>query len=449
MLFPFLISVLTYFFAPIQFSYEFCVVLLCLFLTQSYLFIKRVNKQSKQKIHFHLLFLITSLVTVFLYPIFIYPVSPNFFNVFEVKEVLVNKGTALCTMCLSGYMCGAVLSMKIKSKNKIPKIKARYYYSYHKYIVYLLWIVACMLLVKYVPQIGRNYGAIQKDDTLYSLLVVLYTVALLQGCLRLNHSLSLYGFIKKNIWIITPIAIVLVVYLLIGVRYTVLQIGLLTIGIYMQNTQKFSLKSFLLLCIVGVISFAYIVQTRNLKNSNTEVSLFETNSAGISPVLVMLSDMIAPAKNIYTGLDYVNKNGFLYGQTYIQALLSPIPLLPSFATSVLFDKTPVETTTQFVLSKYTEQREHRDINMYVGSNCFVDLYMNFGTIITLLCFVMFGYLAQYLFMNRDRMMCGALYVLLFSSSVFMVRDSLFSDMRIYLWTLGLLFFLSHRIKLRL
>ena len=155
--------------------------------------------------------------------------------------------------------------------------------------------------------------------------------------------------------------------------------------------------------------------------------------------------MICISRNLYVGAEYVEEEGYLYGQTFIPALFSAFPFLPSVSTAVLLDKTPKDVTTQYILTQYSEKMLGR-LGFFVGTNCVIDIYMNIGFFLTICVFFIFGIIIQWLLMGYNRSFyLQCFYTILFSSSVFMVRGTIYDDLRSCIWCI-LLGFLIYKIK---
>lgn len=444
-LFFFVISFACYIFRPLAYSNSYCIFLFLLYLVESLLFLKRMKVYGS--INFHLFFILTNLVVIYLYPIFIYPVLPNFILYFNSNYI--NQGTALCHLSILGYMIGAYhISVKFSQTPQTVYVLNK---KLPYWVVSLLWILVICVTLSFLSQVGKTYGEIKKSDQLMSLIVVFATVSLIWNSKYYSCKIyDLRSFVKYNFRIIIPLVIYMGISLIVGVRFSVLQVLLLLLVAYLMFVGQLKMRNFILLGFVGVMLFTFIAMTRNLtsdiKSSVDVVELYSNNNdREVSSIFYNLYDLICISRNLYVGAEYVEEEGYLYGQTFIPALFSAFPFLPSVSTAVLLDKTPKDVTTQYILTQYSEKMLGR-LGFFVGTNCVIDIYMNIGFFLTICVFFIFGIIIQWLLMGYNRSFyLQCFYTILFSSSVFMVRGTIYDDLRSCIWCI-LLGFLIYKIK---
>lgn len=441
-IFFFMIALACYIFRPIAYSNAYCVFLFYLYLVECMFFLKKMKVYGF--VNFHFFFLLANLVVTYLYPVYIYPVFPNFILPFDSNYI--NQGTALSHLAILGYMVGVyqysvkrvVIYQPYEINRKLPS-----------WAVLLLWCLILVATYFYWNQIGKPYGAIEKNDQLMSLIIVFSVVSLLWNSLYYTCKIyNLRSFVKYNIRIIIPLAIYVGVSLVVGVRFSVLQVMLLLLVAYSLSVRQLKMKYLILIGFVGIILFSFIATTRNF-TSDTKYSVdaieqfMDNNDKEINSIFYNLYDLIGISRNLYIGTEYVEKEGYLYGQSLLPALFSVFPFLPSIMTGLILDKTPKDVTTQYLLSQYSE-KDLGEMNFFVGTNCVIDMYMNVGGFLTICSFFFFGMIIQWLLMNCDRCFyVRCCYAILFSSSIFIVRGTIYDDLRGCLWCIILVFLISN------
>lgn len=147
-----IISIVIYILAPTTYSFEYC--LLChnvFILNLAYLLYKDLKNE---KIGFNTLFSISFYFTNFVYPIFIYPVNPDF-SLFQYRfDVnVVSKCTALALLAYSVYVGGYIYRL-----NKIPKYNLNRFPTIPTRIIKRLFNLLVIFIILFIV-CGGIYGA--------------------------------------------------------------------------------------------------------------------------------------------------------------------------------------------------------------------------------------------------------------------------------------------------
>lgn len=291
----------------------------------------------------------------------------------------------------------------------------------------------------YIPLIGSAYGTIEKNDTLASLVLMLFTILILFKShnykLRINN---LSVFFKINIAYLLPIAIYCVILLLVGIRFSVLSVLLVVLLSYVSYSKFINYKLIIGVGTFVLFTFFTVMVTRNGDEMIDYNASIDNN---LPRIFYMLSDLIGISNNLYAGIEYVENKGVLYGSSIIPQVFAPVPLLPTLLTELLYGTNTTAQTTQFILSNYlgTVTAQH---TYFVGTNCFIDLYMNCGFIMTIIAFVLFGAFVQKIHLLKDySIYYQYIYFVLVSDAIFMTRGTIYSCYRPIVWGFIIMYFI--------
>lgn len=431
------VSIVAYYYSPKMYSLEYVSFLMVLFLLQTVVFIKCNN--FDKYINFHTIFLISFFVSVFLYPVFIYPKGITFIQ--GVIDSQINKGTALCQLTISAYMLGAMPRGSITHK----KIEVAFQYIRLPQLLYNLYLLFVTLsIMDYMYYIGKTYSEVERNGPLSSMVYIIYSV-----CVLLNSSnnrkeiQTILDFYKLNRKYMIPIALYVGILLAIGVRSLVLEVLLSSLAVLILFVRRINSK-FILTCGLGIIALFFVLMM--VRNGGDISTYYSITSSDIPFFFYIVSDLICICRPLYAGLEYVSSYGLLHGASFVPQLFAPIPLMPTFIASFLYGKNSMQLTTQYILSDYSGTVGIDD-SYFIGTQCVVDLYMNFGLILCVIGFYLFGSFMRYIVMKRNNSISYSYtYLVMLSCSVFLVRDALYSPFRSIIWGLLLIVILKPKRK---
>jgi oligosaccharide repeat unit polymerase len=150
-------------------------------------------------------------------------------------------------------------------------------------------------------------------------------------------------------------------------------------------------------------------------------------------------DLIVNNRNLYTGYEYVEKNGISYGKSMYHQIFSPVPKLPSLFTQLVYNADPVDLSTARILTN--EYNAHYGL----GTNMVIDLYMNFGVTGVIFFMFLLGIIATkfqreaYYSDNFNYMIA---YVFLVALAIYLPRSTIFDPLRPIIWAILLYQFLK-------
>lgn len=203
------------------------------------------------------------------------------------------------------------------------------------------------------------------------------------------------------------------------------------------------LRNFIFIALAGMLFLTFISYARAQTNQNsteTGVSIKQgMKSMQLNSFYDIGMDLIVNNRNLYTGYEYVEKNGISYGKSMYHQIFSPIPKLPSLFTQLVFDSDPVDLSTARILTK--EYNAHYGL----GTNMVIDLYMNFGIPGVAVFMFLLGLLAtkfqrEAYYSNNFNYMIA--YVFLVALAIYMPRSTVFDPLRPIIWAILLYQFLK-------
>ena len=256
--FPFL-SVVLYFFAPIEYSMLFNWVILFLFILN---FIFFVRKRNCRLLSYTTIFFVSFFFVNFAYPVFIYPYDPTFILQFQYSfsPDYINRGTALCYCAFSMYLAGF--------SSKVGNIRSWSYslkYGTYHFFTVVLYIILLYNLYVIVPQIGSSYGVVQIPFQTGSLFSMLECTLLTVLCHL--HRDEIRNDVKRFLKLVKPLLIAAIVFcgtsLMLGSREYVLVLVLLYVFIYTKYVKELSVVKLCIGGLIGLVGLYYVSQIRN------------------------------------------------------------------------------------------------------------------------------------------------------------------------------------------
>lgn len=431
-----IISILLFIFAPGAYSITFCMTCFGVFLTNACILSYRDYKQINT-INFNLLFAIAFFLCSYSFACFILPAGEIGLIGTALSGTSINPCTALCTCAYSAYACGYG---KLKRSNATSEF---YSLEYVKQIIrkiklfYLLLLVAVFLVLFLFI---RTTHEIEIEVTSTPYLFVLFTVftAMLFACIKYgsNENTSIIGFLQSNKIVIGGTVLVMLIYLFIGDRKLIIDLGLILLGTFSIFYKRIKPLVFAALLILGFVLMALVGLTRNSNSSLREgglssfVALGSTEMQSQESVWLLMSDLTERYEELYFGYEYTQKHGLQYPLKIIPFAFSPIPLLPNAFCQFIYDVPLSKTSPGLLVGK----NMYSDHDTGAGTHCVVDAYMPWGMLGTLLLFFFFGKFVRYVSNNYNRnLLFSSMYLLLISQSVFLARGSLFDMYRMLAW----------------
>lgn len=442
----FLISLLFYSYSPEYYSESFCYNVFILFFISIFFFLRNTIK-NKNYFNFHVFFLLSTFFTNFAYPVFIYPTNPEYFSVFSYSfnHNIISRATALSEVAINAYILGVSLyNTKTKIVNKNLVYEYSYFFSsglrrFTKYLAFLfsiLFSIYTMYVATYEPQ------EIILNTQFVNVVIVLFVIAIIINLFSIKEEVrnNLYLFLRKNTLLILSGIFVVLFSLWFGDRGPAIQIIFVLIFAYVYFVKPISLKTLLLLIVVGLFFLTLISYTRGTQSNLRSGSITGTITEASRQITTFNTfwnygmDLIVNNRNLYVACELADKDGLLYGKSYFPYLFAPIPGVPSLLTDAIFNTTPDELSSAYKITK------EAGLDWGLGSNAVGDVYMNFGLLGIILCFFLFGYLISQLSQKKDIYSILA-YILIFALAIYYPRSSLLEQLSLVFRAIIILYIL--------
>lgn len=430
-------SILLYLSAPSGYTLSFCALNLGLFL---FMFVRTIySNKHIEKLGFNLIFSITYMIAVYVYPVFVYSIDKSFsLFQFGYNEGVINKATALATLAYSFYNLGfnrnIVVSRTQESCNPgifcDTSIKKIFNTSF---IVTILFILTG----------GRTYFLDRYQNSTMSVNYVFQCVLVLFSAIIPLLAISLM-FIKSKKQLLKSFALLLfIVLMIISTGSRTIPLGLLLIAfvIFIQKKNySWSRIGIFMLLGVAVMSTIGFIRTAGVSFDNVANSSELDNGLG---GLNYVSDIFITTRNLYDAIDYVNHNSITYGITFLGPILSVVPFLQSMTFNLL--GIPYYMTNSAALFTYLLFGSQPPIG--VGTNIVADVYIATGLIGTIVLFYILGYFISYarnkMLLNKESIWT-VVYLVMISDSVFICRGLYFENIKAITWCIVLLYIFNRK-----
>lgn len=438
-----IISIILYVFAPDKYSQSYCLLLFFIYLASSFLVLKS-SIINKNYFNFHILFIISFLFVNFIYPIFIYPISPFYFPVYRFKfnHDIITKATALALIGSSSYGLGVLLQSK-RSDHIRPAIETNFktIQLLLNCLLYLFFI--SLFLFGGLDLIKAHFRSTAKiPPGLLLLFQVLLGLSVIIAFYSKSFKGTVIDFINKyNKPVILVFILFTVLFILSGDRGPAIQIVLIFIVAFTLFVRPISLKSLIVIVVSGMIFLTFISYARNQSSKNPSETGINIRK-GLSNIRFdafydIGMDLIINNRNLYTGYEYVKKNGINYGKSMSYQIFAPFPMLPRLYAHIIFNSKPDDLATARILTR--DSRAHYGL----GTNIIGDLYMNFGLAGVMVFMFLLGNIVTILHRkaHTNNIYYIIAYTFMASLSVYMPRSTIMDPYRPIVWAIIIFQFL--------
>ncbi len=432
------ISVGLFCFAPQNYSFIFCSLCLGVFLLGAY-FVLHKDIHRMGLLNFNMLFLLSFFLCSYAFPVFMYPTGFTGIVGVLVDDTLINVCTAMCTVAGSCYFLGYD-NKKIKFKQAVKTdYPSKSFRNTAGILFYIFLVFISVVLVGFI----RTEHEVSIEVTATPFAFLLFEICLAILLVVNSYYVGSKTFLKfYNINKVPLIAslIVILVFLFIGDRKPIIEIGIIIITSLSLFYKKIKSRYLLVLLFVAAALMAMIGLTRTSSSSIREgglSSFVEANREVIgdesTTVWSFFSDLTERYEELYQGYEYVGSYGNQYPLRIIPLLLSPLPLAPNVASELIYDKPLFETAPGAIIGRFWD--------VHAGTHCVVDIYVPWGLLGVIILFLLFGRLISYITQYRDcNIYYKTIYIIVVSQAVFMPRGSLFDIYRPIVWAVFIIYF---------
>lgn len=421
-----LISLGLYYIAPNQVDYAFQVICFLLFLVQA-LAVLREDIRREGILSFNLIFLFSFFLVTYAFPLFLIGVTMAQREGIEayIDFNVSCKCSALSTFAISIYFWSYKRRRKkIFDFSRLIKTERL---GTINYIYYVLFVVMIYITVNYMIKVG---GIAVESGYWSSLFLACLPLCLIYNT-KEHHVRNLNQYLSKNIWILLPSILLMLLYFIIGDRGLVIVSGIVIVSVYSIFVKHVKPILFLTGIIVGSILMFVVRETRTTESalSTGNTSAFIQDAEGTinaSSTLAVFSDLTGIHRELYIGYDYVEHNGLLEPMQALIVPFYPLPLVPGIMSQAMFGKTMDDLKPGYALNRYMAYSGHG----HFGIHCVIDVYMRWGMLGVIFAFYLWGYMVASLKASRNRNLLGvALYVTLLASAISIPRQPLLDMLR--------------------
>lgn len=432
-----IISAILWIFAPIEYSFLFCLVNTIIFFIVSFFSLFRM-RHSSAIVLFNVLFLSAYFLTAFAYPTFIHPFDSGYF-IYAFSDNYINKGTALSLFGASAYLFGCFRYF-IKKTRETLKFDYRINLYSGQSITFLKFasiLLSILLFSNYIR--GENLALLSIFNAFF--------IAVCSLIVFKSSSPSFFSFRTmyfSNISFFILIIIGCLVIISTGDRGPAIFIFLLLLS---MTLIQYKVKQMLLIAIpvivVGVF-LMFIIQ--QLRTDESRLSLFtvvkstERIKNSQDSYWNFTSDLTNSSRNIYLGLEIVDRSGHFYSTRYIANLTSTIPFLPTILG--------INNSTTAKITEFHRQQYAPNSQSGMGTQLTIDIYLEFGIFGVLILMYFLGCYISFCSLkweNNIYALVGLFFLI--GTSVYLTRSSLLLELRVLAWSL-LIVFLNSKINKR-
>lgn len=396
----FIFSIISYFFAPVEYSRDFCVFQFGIFVCITFFALVYNTKKFNNYLNFTSLFIIIYGLTTYLHSAFYINQDYLFsaYNNYFYNKNIINKSIAVAQIAISSFLIGTTFVQKgnitkIHSTNFLNEItittKSLKIYSILTLLISIIWF----LYVFFILNIDRAYILIYPKLTL--LLSSLFVIHLILAIFyyrenRINR--GILSFILQNKLFFLSTILFIIPFLYLSSRTVPSSLIIIYIALLHFYISKISISRFLLIFFLGLIIMAIVSMSRitdaNFLNYNIldVIKLsWEYLLSSDSFVGFLLQDFIVNSRNLYDGINYTNSNDFMFGISYLLMFLAFIPFLPNYIVSIMgLNQSDVNSSVLFT--------QLNDATFGLGTHIVGDIYINFGLIGVIGIMMFLGYL---------------------------------------------------------
>lgn len=440
----FVLSFVLYLVAPGYYSLGYCSLLLSIFIFSSILFLRKTKGITF--FNFHMLFIISMFFVNFVYPVFLRPINIAYFPVFNLtfNENIITKATALVQLGTSAYMLGAIIynNKKINhtTNNKIHEI------SYNRLTQFLIFISYCLFII-FLLTVGSGFfkGVFSSysSTSVYILIIfqpVLYLTTIVSVInMKRKSSMSFISYLNSFKMALKILFLFFILsFLFVGDRGPVLYLLIIILGLYSYLIKPLKLRTLLPLLILGMFIMTFISHSRTTDSQKSASNLKEyidtgKNRMNLNSFFDLGMDLIVNNRNLYFGMDYVDKYGINYGKTMVLYPLSIIPGLQGFIVKITGVNSQSLSTAHIITTETFEKRK----GWGLGTNLIVDIYMAFGTFGVVVLMFILGFFIQKLqnlFIAKQTSELTILYMIMLSLAIYLPRAEFLHPIRPLVWS---------------
>lgn len=386
---------------------------------------------------FEFVFSLVFFFTNYAYPLFCYPIIPHFsLFTLEFPEEYINSGCALATI---GYIAFCLGCLKYKVLDQIMDIGTfTRKFRVHSWYKPVTNVLSLLLIFSLIPiLLSGVYDGNWGEGAIYKVLADVFIFYII--FVELIKSNSLKHFFSKNTVFILLVLCYIVEITMIGNRGFMLRIALLSVLLYTNFYRKIK-PIYLVSCMIGGMFLLFFV---GKVRGGGEFSGFVDND--MPPILQMGQDLIINNRSLYVLMEYRDKFGVNFGQTWLMNILSIIPFAQSIFLKITGLKELDISSAALVTDLYF--RENNEDVFGLGTNLIGDIYICGGLLGVVFFMYLLGSFLSKVYMKGQKgdMLYWFIYAMMFMDSIILTRSTYLTSVRPIMWGLALYYFAKKRI----
>jgi oligosaccharide repeat unit polymerase len=432
-----IVSLLLVVYAPVYYSYNFCLLAGWLFVIQNTIYF--IFRRDRSIVSFEFFFMIAFWFTNFVYPLFYFQTDPSF-SMFSVSfnQNIISKATAIAYMAYAFYFVGLSFFESKKYDFKVFDIDANFESTSRKVFFITIGFFFLYLVSGGHKILGEVYSgdASLEDQGISSYFyMIFFSSSILLSMFLFNSNIQK----KYRIQYLSLILLIFLLFLSLGSRTLPLALGLTSIISYNNYKYKIPASTFFLLLIMGGALMTFIVFARSVSFSDDGYFQNAINNVQITSFWDFGSDLIINNRNLYTLIDFADSQGQTYGLTMLGGFLSPVPFLQGLVCNTF--GIPPDFIGSATFNTFLEFGPGSSWGL--GSNLVADVYLAFGTVGVMTMFLFVGLLlGKSKVASSKSIYWNIFYFFMVSNSIYWLRSGLFDSFRYLMWALLIVYILN-------
>lgn len=431
--------------APDRYNYEFCLVVLLLYIVNVvyyYFFNRTVTGNAA---NFEFFFMFSYGMTNFIYPVFYKPYNPNY-TVFDLpfNFDIVSKSTAIAYLGFTFFVLGISSYRKKMKQDKKILTEPLPDFKVSGLFVRSIFVIALISFMGYVATGGlalvtEVYSGTDDNVSLQDVGIYSYFNSIFVICANL---LAIFVFLVKDritrILTFVLIAFCGLIMLTTGSRTLILGLGLILVSSYGRYYKRIKISKLLVLLIVGSIFMTFIQVSRSQEFSGENLTDSATKNLEYDNPLDIFNDLIINNRNLYVLVDFADKAENTYFLSAISEFTAPVPGLFNYISRNI--DIPEELIFGGALPTFLEFGP--DATWGLGTNLVGETYVSFSYFGVIIIMFLLGYLLKRTYqVSSKNIYAFVLYFLLVSHAIFFPRAFYLYQPRTVVWSFLLVFIL--------
>ncbi|MBD1423774.1 O-antigen polymerase [Sphingobacterium chuzhouense] len=418
------------------------------------LFFNTVHKYYNTWLRYDVLFIIGFLIVHFQIPYLeAVGISPSRPQYIWINKFVVNYATWFSTLVILVWIIGFYMFLLKKGRKQIQPLNYKVEVNRVLYVILFISFIAFVGVVGQSFLSGNHAGAdnwASGASYIFLILRAVLTILIIYFFINYKDRLGTKEKIAKAVFenkllFFTAIAYCLL-FLSVGDRGPIMQIGLTVLVGYSIYQKRISLSQLVLLLFVGAVFLTILKLGRTRDASTREGNVItegyanlQSNENPFNPT----EELASSVRILYRALDVVpDAHPYLNGASLISNVIDIIPM------SAMVYNVPemYRSSTLF----FTIWGQGVNYTSGEGSEIIGDLYINLGFALTLVVFLFFGYFISFLTYNslhRANHTLLLVYIVLIGGAIYINRSNFLNPAKFVLYAILLDALFARKIRI--